>query len=192
MFSEQLEAKRTNARPGERAPRTMMGRTPHQISSRHLDLAATATTALLLGMLSAGVITAPVASAAEGPVDAGIVVPKVDGLPADFINGVEKHVATSAPLDRDWAHSSAIDGDVVELVRELKDRPGGDIGVHASIALAQTLLAAGVVEELRLVIAPTIAGRGRRLLDGLPSIQLDLVQSVATPTGHLLVDYRVV
>lgn len=111
---------------------------------------------------------------------------------ADFINRVPKYVATSAPLDPEWADASAVDGDLVDVVRELKRAPGGDIGVHASISVAQTLLAAGVVDELRLVIAPTIAGHGRRLLDGLPPIRLEVIRSVASPTGHLLVDYRVV
>jgi riboflavin biosynthesis pyrimidine reductase len=55
----------------------------------------------------------------------------------------------------------------------------------------QTLLAAGVVDELRLVIAPTIAGRGRRLLDGLPAIRLESIRSALSPTGYLLVDYSV-
>ncbi|KRD43592.1 deaminase [Cellulomonas sp. Root930] len=110
---------------------------------------------------------------------------------ADFINGVSKYVATSTPLDQEWAHATAVDGDLVEFVHDLKRRPGGDIGVHASISVAQSLLAAGVVDELRLVVAPTVAGGGRRLLDGLPSIQLDTIRAVVSPTGHLLLDYRV-
>ncbi|SEM59027.1 dihydrofolate reductase family protein [Streptacidiphilus jiangxiensis] len=110
---------------------------------------------------------------------------------ADFINGVAKHVATSTPLDLDWAGATAIDGDLVDVVRELKQQPGGDIGVHASISVAQTLLAAGVVDELRLVIAPSIAGSGRRLLDGLPPIRLETIRSELSPAGYLLNDYRV-
>ncbi|WP_042377629.1 dihydrofolate reductase family protein [Streptacidiphilus melanogenes] len=111
---------------------------------------------------------------------------------AAFINGVAKHVATSTPLDLDWPHATAIDGDLVAFVRELKRQPGGDVGVHASISVAQALLAADVVDELRLVIAPRIAGRGRRLLDGLPPIRLEPIRSEMSPTGYLLADYRVV
>ena len=112
---------------------------------------------------------------------------------ASFINSVPKHVATSEPLDPEWANASEIDvGVLVESVRDLKNGPGGDIGVHASIVVAQTLLAAGVVDELKLVIAPKIAGHGRRLLDGLPSIQLETIRSELSPTGSLLVDYRVI
>ena len=111
---------------------------------------------------------------------------------ATFINGVTKYVATSTPLDRDWANATVLDGELAEFVRDLKQQRGGDIGVHASISVAQALLAAGVVDELRLVIAPRIAGRGRRLLDGLPSIQLESIRSELSPAGYLLVDYRVV
>src|SRR5918997_1290279 len=90
---------------------------------------------------------------------------------ATFINGVAKYVATSTPLDRTWANTTAVDGDLVDFGRDLRSRPGADIGVHASISVARALLAAGVVDELRLVIAPTIAGSGRRLLDGLPAVR---------------------
>jgi dihydrofolate reductase len=111
---------------------------------------------------------------------------------ATFINGVAKYVATSTPLDRTWANTTVIDGELVEFVRDLRNRPGADIGVHASISVAQALLAAGVVDELRLVIAPAIAGRGRRLLDGLPSVRLESIRSTTSPTGSLLVDYAVI
>jgi dihydrofolate reductase len=110
---------------------------------------------------------------------------------ATFINAVRKYVATSTPLERAWTNSSVISDGLVEFVRDLRRGTGGDIGVHASISVAQALLAADVVDELRLVIAPTIVGAGRRLLDGLPSIRLEAIRSVTSPTGHLLVDYRV-
>jgi dihydrofolate reductase len=109
---------------------------------------------------------------------------------ATFINGVAKYVATSSPLEREWTNTSVIDGDLVEFVRDLQDRPGGDIGVHASISVTQALLAAGVVDELRLAIAPVIVGSGRRLLDGLPSMRLTPTRSLTSPSGYLLVDYR--
>jgi dihydrofolate reductase len=111
---------------------------------------------------------------------------------ATFINGVAKFVATSAPLAQGWENATAIDGDLVAFARALKAEAGGEIGVHASISVAQTLLAAGVVDELRLVVAPAVAGRGRRLLDGMPSIRLELNRGTSSPTGHQLLDYRVI
>ncbi|WP_344445082.1 dihydrofolate reductase family protein [Kitasatospora nipponensis] len=110
---------------------------------------------------------------------------------ATFINGVTKYVATSTPLDQDWANATAIEGGLVDFVRELRQQSGGDVGVHASISVAQALLAAGVVDELRLVMAPRIAGHGRRLLEGLPSIRLETIRSEVSPSGTLLIDYRV-
>lgn len=110
---------------------------------------------------------------------------------ATFINGVAKHVATSTPLEPTWANSFAVDGELVEFVRDLRDQPGADIGVHASISVVQALLAAEVVDELRLVVAPAIAGTGRRLLDGLPGIRLECTESATSPTGSLLLGYRV-
>lgn len=110
---------------------------------------------------------------------------------ATFINGVTKYVATSTPLDHDWVNATALEGELIELVRDLKQQPGGDVGVHASLTVAQALLAADLVDELRLVIAPRIAGRGRRLLDGEASIRLETVRSETSPTGSLLVHYRV-
>jgi dihydrofolate reductase len=111
---------------------------------------------------------------------------------AKFINGVAKYVATSASLEREWANATVVDGELADFVRDLKARPGGDIGVHASISVAQALLAADVVDELKLVIAPKIAGSGRRLFDGVPSIQLESIRSSTSPSGHLLLDYRVI
>jgi dihydrofolate reductase len=99
---------------------------------------------------------------------------------------------TSTPLDQEWANAHVVEGGLIEFVRELQGQPGGDIGVHASISVAQALLAAGAVDEIKLVIAPTIVGSGRRLLDGLPAQRLESIRSVTSPTGHLLVDYRIV
>jgi dihydrofolate reductase len=110
---------------------------------------------------------------------------------ASFINAVPKYIATSTPLDLEWANSSVIEGDLVDFVVELKKRPGGDIGVHASISVAQALLAAGVVDELRVVVGPSIHSVGRRLMDGLPQTQLDLAKGEISPTGYLILNYRV-
>jgi dihydrofolate reductase len=110
---------------------------------------------------------------------------------ASFINAVPKYVATSTPLGRAWTNAQVIEGGLVDFVRHLKTQPGGDIGVHASISVTRALLAAGVVDELRFVIAPTIAGAGKRIFDGLPPIRLETIGGTTSPSGHLLVRYRV-
>jgi dihydrofolate reductase len=110
---------------------------------------------------------------------------------ATFINGVAKYVASSTPLGRQWRNATAIEGGLVQFVQNLKNSSGGDIGVHASISVAQALLTADAVDEVRLVVAPAIAGSGRRLLDGLPPIRLESLRSAMSPRGYLLADYRI-
>jgi dihydrofolate reductase len=110
---------------------------------------------------------------------------------ATFINDVAKFVATSTPLGRPWRNATTIEGGLVEFVQKLKSSSGGDIGVHASISVAQALLAADAIDEVRLVVAPAIAGRGRRLWDGLPPIRLESLRSATSPSGYLLADYRI-
>jgi dihydrofolate reductase len=83
------------------------------------------------------------------------------------------------------------EGGLVEFVQDLKNSCGGDIGVLANISVAQALLAADAIDEVRLVMAPAIVGSGRRLLDGLPPVRLELLRSATSPSGYLLADYRI-
>lgn len=110
---------------------------------------------------------------------------------ATFINGVEKFVASSTTPGLAWANTTVIDGDLFEFVTELRRQPGGDIGVHGSIALTQSLLAGGLVDELRLCVAPVLHMRGRKLFDNGISRKLVLTRHVATPAGYLLLDFQV-
>jgi dihydrofolate reductase len=110
---------------------------------------------------------------------------------ASFINGVQKFVVTSTLLEPQWASTSVVGTDLAQFVADLKRQPGGDIGVHGSIALAQSLLKASLVDELRLVIAPAVHTQGRRLFDHVSPKRLSPTRSITSPTGHLLVDFQV-
>lgn len=110
---------------------------------------------------------------------------------ADFINGVTKYVVTSSPLANDWANAEAVGGTVTEVVRDLKYRPGGDIGVHGSIQLAQALLAEGLVDELHLAVGRVVDPVGRRLFENIGEIRvLELVRATPTPSGSVWLTYR--
>lgn len=118
--------------------------------------------------------------------------PTSDDQPfADFINNVQKYVATATPLTREWTNAEPIQGHVGDFVRELKSGDGGDVGVHGSISLTQSLLAAGLVDQVRLLVAPCVVGTGRRLFEGGVAHSLELVQSTASPSGSLLLCYNV-
>jgi dihydrofolate reductase len=110
---------------------------------------------------------------------------------ADFINGTTKHVVTSTPLTQPWANCVVVASPVEEHVAALKARDGADIGVHGSTTLARALLRAGLVDRLELVVAPTIAGQGRRLFADDDLRRLDLRHVARTPSGILLLGYRV-
>jgi dihydrofolate reductase len=110
---------------------------------------------------------------------------------ASFINPVEKFVAASTAPTRTWSNVTVIDGDLPEFVADLKQGSGGDIGVHGSIALVQSLLEAGMIDELRLVVAPSLQIHGRKLFDRALPTQLTLARQVTSPMGYLLVDYEI-
>jgi dihydrofolate reductase len=109
---------------------------------------------------------------------------------ASFINGVRKHIVTSSPLSGDWANSTVVGTPAAEYVQALKRTPGGDIGIHGSIRLAQSLLRERLVDELRLVVAPVLVGHGRRLFDGDPLGRLELARVERSANGTLFLRYR--
>jgi dihydrofolate reductase len=110
---------------------------------------------------------------------------------SSFINGVEKFVVTSTPPAELWANTKVVEGSVIEFVSELRQRSGSDIGVHGSIALTQALLEQGLVDELRLVIAPALTMHGRKLFERGSSSRLKLTRNVTSPCGYLLIDFQV-
>jgi len=112
---------------------------------------------------------------------------------ADFINSVQKYVVTSTPLTSSWGPAEAMTGHLVDSARELKARPGRSIGVHGSISLARSLLAADLVDELQLAVGPVLDPTGRRLFDGLGKSlrRLELRSATPTPSGSVWLTYRV-
>lgn len=111
---------------------------------------------------------------------------------ASFINTTRKHVFTSSPLATAWQNTGVVHAPATEYVAALKAGSGGTIGIHGSIRLAQSLLRAGLVDELRLVVAPTLAYAGRRLFatDG-EQHRLELLQADRTEAGNALLAYHV-
>jgi dihydrofolate reductase len=89
--------------------------------------------------------------------------PGREGEFADKFNNMPKYVVSSTLDKAEWNNSTVLDGDVVEEVSKLRQQPGGDIVVHGSAQLVQTLLEHDLVDELRLMVFPVVLGSGKRL-----------------------------
>lgn len=103
-----------------------------------------------------------------------------EGASLTGLNAVPKVIFSStlkAPLT--WPNSELVAGDAVEAVAELKRTRTGLLSTLGSLSLCRSLLAAGLVDRLRLVVFPVITGRtGReRIYDGYPDIALEMVDS---------------
>ncbi len=117
--------------------------------------------------------------------------PSRTGEFADKFNNMPKYVVSST-LDRpEWNNSTVLDGDVVEAVSRLRQGAGGDIVVHGSARLVQTLVEHDLVDELRLMVFPVVLGSGKRLFaDTSAKKRLELVDSRTVGDGVAILVYR--
>jgi dihydrofolate reductase len=117
--------------------------------------------------------------------------PTEDDPIARALNTLPKHVASRTLRSVDWDGARLIQGDVVDAVRALKAADGGELQVHGSPELTQTLLAADLVDELRLIVFPVTLGAGKRLFgEGTAARGWRLTSSTGTPTGALIATYE--
>lgn len=107
------------------------------------------------------------------------------------LGDTRKVVASRSPLEFTWRGSEQLRGDLVEAVAALKDEPGvTGVLVPGSITVVQQLLAAGLVDELRLYVHPVAARKGRRLFDdGETPYHLSVTATEVFPTGVIRVIY---
>lgn len=102
----------------------------------------------------------------------------------DYLNLVQKYVVSSTISAPAWQNSTVLSSDPIEAVRTLKGQPGQDIVCTGSITLCHTLIEAELVDEYRLLVYPTVQGRGRRLFpDGLTSPELKLLDAKSFRCG---------
>lgn len=109
------------------------------------------------------------------------------------MNSMRKYVVSSKLTDAQatWNNTRVIRGDVVTEVAKLRAERGGDVIVHGSARLAQSLISHDLVDELRLMVFPIILGSGKRLFgEGGRPAKLELTSSKALPSGILLLTYH--
>jgi dihydrofolate reductase len=107
------------------------------------------------------------------------------------MNSTPKYVVSKTLDEVEWQSSTLLDGDLVKAVGELKGEPGKNIGMSGSATLVRSLLALGLVDELRLLVHPLVVGTGAKLFDnGTAPVSLELVDSRTFSTGVLDLTYR--
>jgi dihydrofolate reductase len=89
--------------------------------------------------------------------------PSREGEFADKFNSMPKYVVSSTLAEPEWNNTTVLKGDVAEEVAKLRQELEGDIVVHGSARLVQTLLEHDLVDELRLMVYPVVLGSGKRL-----------------------------
>ncbi|MGP4022404.1 dihydrofolate reductase family protein [Actinomadura sp. 3N407] len=111
---------------------------------------------------------------------------------AERMNALPKYVVSNTLTEGTWNPTTVLKGDPAHTVTDLKARPGRELQIHGSARLGDSLLSAGLIDTLRLVVAPAVLRTGRRLLAGagIPS-GLRLLHHEATPNGLLLLEYEV-
>jgi dihydrofolate reductase len=92
--------------------------------------------------------------------------PSREGEFADRLNNDRKVVVSNTLTDPEWNNTTVISGDIPKKIGELKHETEGVILVAGSGTLVGTLLGHDLVDELRLMVFPTILGRGKRLFPG--------------------------
>lgn len=103
---------------------------------------------------------------------------------------MQKYVVSRTLTDPQWDNTTVLTGDPVAAVTELKVQPGKDIVLTGSISLGHTLIEAGLVDEYRLYVYPSVQGRGRRLFpDGYEVPRLLLLDSTTFRSGITLQQY---
>ena len=110
---------------------------------------------------------------------------------ADYMNNTPKLVVSTTLDTVEWQNSTLIKGNVAEELTRLKQQPGKNIGITGSGTLVRSLLRDGLLDELRLLVHPIVAGSGKRLFpDGSEQTPLKLVDSKTFSTGVLSLTYQ--
>jgi dihydrofolate reductase len=117
--------------------------------------------------------------------------PSREGEFADKFNSMPKYVVSSTLDEPGWSNATVLKGDVAEEVSKLREEQEGDIVVHGSARLAQTLLEHDLVDELRLMVFPVVLGSGKRLFgETADKKPLRLVDSKVVGDGVAILTYR--
>ena len=112
---------------------------------------------------------------------------------ADKLNGMDKIVISgtlkSAPWG-DWEPAKVVSGRAEEEIPKLKQQPGTDMLIWGSISLSQSLINAGLIDEIRIITCPLVLGEGRPFFgDKVASLDLKLREAKTHDVGAVELIY---
>ena len=107
----------------------------------------------------------------------------------DLMNAPKKYVVSRTLTDPKWRNTTVIRDNVIESVRALKAKPGGNIMTDGSSQLVHALLEADLVDELHLLLYPLSLGSGKRVLPDGFTATFDLLSAAPYPTGVVGLHY---
>jgi dihydrofolate reductase len=116
--------------------------------------------------------------------------PEADPEMTERMIRLAKIVVSGSLADADWAPSMLIGSDAAGQLAKLKEQPGRDILLLGSSTLAASLLGAGVLDELRLLVVPVTLGSGHAVLAGADRTSLELAAVRQFASGNVLLTYR--
>jgi dihydrofolate reductase len=109
---------------------------------------------------------------------------------ADKLNTAPKYVVSSTLKKADWGDSTIIRENIAGEIKKLKGSSGGDILIQGSATLVKSLLEAGLVDELRLLVHPVIMGRGERFFQDGMHASLQLTETRTLDLGVIVLYYQ--
>ncbi|WP_295809826.1 dihydrofolate reductase family protein [uncultured Nitratireductor sp.] len=119
------------------------------------------------------------------------VWPTVKSAYADKMNAMPKYLASTTVVTPEWTNTKTLQGNIATAVSELKQETNGTIIVFGSASLCHALFAAGLVDEVTMILYPVILGRGLKLFPEGMAAKFELAENARLGDGLMLLRYLV-
>jgi dihydrofolate reductase len=109
---------------------------------------------------------------------------------AEKLNKVKKYLYSQTIQNAGWENTEVLTGDLVDEITAIKNQPGGNILIQGSGKLVNALLKAGLIDEIRLMVQPYLAGSGQKLFDQALNVGMELDEIRRLEMGVTVLVYR--
>ncbi len=109
---------------------------------------------------------------------------------ADRMNALPKYLASRTVTNPEWTKTTLLGPDLIASVGEVKARTSGTILIYGSGSVCHALMAAGLIDEVTLILYPVVLGRGVKLFPDSVKANLRLLENIQLEDGLVLLRYR--